>query len=170
LKRQDGGNRLVEEILYRIKEMQLMYQFMMIFVIGFIPFLEAHVAVPLGVLLKVPFILTAFLGIGGNIISVLLLVLIVTLIKDKLNQHDRYPSINRRFVKARHYFDKYGVPGLALLGPIVGANHISALVSVVAGARKENVVLWQVISISVWGIGSGLLLFYGIDAYQWLKN
>ncbi|MCM3538341.1 small multi-drug export protein [Priestia endophytica] len=158
---------MVEEILYRIKEMELMYQFMMIFVIGFIPFLEAHVAVPLGVLLKLPFILTTFLGIGGNIISVLLLVLIVTLIKDKLNQHDRYPSINRRFAKARHYFDKYGVPGLALLGPIVGTNHISTLVSVAAGVRKENIVLWQVISISIWGIGSGLFLFYGIAAYQW---
>lgn len=161
---------MVEEILYRIKEMELMYQFMMIFVIGFIPFLEAHVSVPLGVLLKLPFILTTFLGIGGNIISVLLLVLIVTLIKDKLNQHDRYPSINRRFAKARHYFDKYGVPGLALLGPSVGTNHISALVSVAAGARKENIVLWQVISISIWGIGSGLFLFYRIAAYQWLKN
>ncbi|AKO93085.1 small multi-drug export protein [Priestia filamentosa] len=161
---------MVEEILYRIKEMQLMYRFVMVFVIGFIPFLEAHVAVPLGILLELPFVLTAFLGIGGNIISVLLVVLFVTLIKDKLNHHDRYPSINRRFAKARHYFDKYGVPGLALLGPIVGANHISALVSVAASARKENIVLWQVISITVWGIGSGLLLFYGIDVYQWLKN
>ncbi|MFP7486755.1 small multi-drug export protein [Priestia filamentosa] len=161
---------MVEEILYRIKEMQLIYRFVMVFVIGFIPFLEAHVAVPLGILLELPFVLTAFLGIGGNIISVLLVVLFVTLIKDKLNHHDRYPSINRRFAKARHYFDKYGVPGLALLGPIVGANHISALVSVAASARKENIVLWQVISITVWGIGSGLLLFYGIDVYQWLKN
>jgi hypothetical protein len=56
------------------------------------------------------------------------------------------------------------------MGPIVGANHISAFVSVAAGASKERVIIWQTISIILWGIGSGLLIYYGVDIYHWIKG
>ena len=161
---------MLEDIVHKIEEINVVYQFVMIFIIGFIPFLEAHVAVPVGVLLKLPIISTALLGIMANIISVMLVILFTTLIKTKLTKNHNKSTLNGRLQKAQIYFNRYGVPGLSLMGPIVGANHISAFVSVAAGASKERVIVWQIISIILWGIGSGLLIYYGVDIYYWIKG
>ncbi|UOE62947.1 small multi-drug export protein [Priestia filamentosa] len=160
---------MLEEIARKIEEINILYQFCMIFIIGLIPFLEAHVAVPVGVLLKLPLIPTALLGIVANIISVMLVIVFTNFAKTKLTKNNK-TNVNGRFQKAQLYFNRYGVPGLSLMGPIVGANHISAFVSVAAGARKESVIVWQIISIILWGIGSGLLIYYGVDIYQWIKG
>lgn len=161
---------LLEEIARKIEEINILYQFGMIFIIGLIPFLEAHVAVPVGVLLNLPLIPTAFLGIVANIISVMLVIVFTNFAKTKLTKNNKKTNVNSRFQKAQLYFNRYGVPGLSLMGPIVGANHISAFVSVAAGARRESVIVWQIISIILWGIGSGLLIYYGVDIYQWIKG
>jgi membrane protein DedA with SNARE-associated domain len=161
---------LLEDIVHKIEEINIVYQFVMIFIIGFIPFLEAHVAVPVGVLLKLPIISTALLGIVANIASVMLVILFTTLIKTKLTKSHNKSTLNGRLQKAQIYFNRYGVPGLSFMGPIVGANHISAFVSVAAGASKERVIIWQTISIILWGIGSGLLIYYGVDIYHWIKG
>jgi membrane protein DedA with SNARE-associated domain len=161
---------LFEDIVHKIEEINIVYQFVMIFIIGFIPFLEAHVAVPVGVLLKLPIIPTALLGIVANIASVMLVILFTTLIKTKLTKNHNKSTLKGRLQKAQIYFNRYGVPGLSLMGPIVGANHISAFVSVAAGASKERVIVWQIISIILWGVGSGLLIYYGVDIYYWIKG
>ncbi|MGN7942109.1 small multi-drug export protein [Virgibacillus sp. 6R] len=161
---------MLEEIVNRLQEANMILQFIMIFVIGFIPFLEAHVAVPVGVLLKLPFILTAFIGILANILSVMLVIMITTIGKAKWTKNHQKSTFSGRFQKAHHYFNKYGVPGLSLMGPIVGANHISSFVSIAAGASKERVIIWQIISIILWGVGSGILIHYGVDFYYWLKE
>jgi uncharacterized membrane protein len=161
---------LLEDIVHKIEEINVVYQFVMIFTIGFIPFLEAHVAVPVGVLLKLPIIPTALLGIVANIASVMLVILFTTLIKTKLTKNHNKSTLKGRLQKAQIYFNRYGVPGLSLMGPIVGANHISAFVSVAAGASKERVIVWQIISIILWGVGSGLLIYYGVDIYYWIKG
>lgn len=161
---------MLEDIVHKIEEINVVYQFVMIFTIGFIPFLEAHVAVPVGVLLKLPIIPTALLGIVANIASVMLVILFTTLIKTKLTKNHNKSTLKGRLQKAQIYFNRYGVPGLSLMGPIVGANHISAFVSVAAGASKERVIVWQIISIILWGVGSGLLIYYGVDIYYWIKG
>lgn len=161
---------MLEDIVHKIEEINIVYQFVMIFIIGFTPFLEAHVAVPVGVLLKLPIISTALLGIVANIASVMLVILFTTLIKTKLTKSHNKSTLNGRLQKAQIYFNRYGVPGLSFMGPIVGANHISAFVSVAAGASKERVIIWQTISIILWGIGSGLLIYYGVDIYHWIKG
>lgn len=161
---------MLQDIVHKMEEINVVYQFVMIFTIGFIPFLEAHVAVPVGVLLKLPIIPTALLGIVANIASVMLVILFTTLIKTKLTKNHNKSTLKGRLQKTQIYFNRYGVPGLSLMGPIVGANHISAFVSVAAGASKERVIVWQIISIILWGIGSGLLIYYGVDIYYWIKG
>ncbi len=83
------------------------------------------------------------------------------------NNSDHF--IIRRFQKAKAYFNKYGVPGIALLGPIIGTNHIGALVCIIAKANKKNIILWQTVSIVIWAIGTGVLLIYGVDIYNNIK-
>ncbi|MGE7625243.1 small multi-drug export protein [Viridibacillus sp. NPDC096237] len=136
------------------------------------PFLEAFVAVPIGVLLDLPFILVALVGITANWLSVMAVIVFSSFIrslflKKEKNNSDRF--INRRFQKAKTYFNKYGVPGISLLGPIIGTNHIGALVCIIAKVNKKNIILWQTISIVIWAVGTGVLLIYGVDIYNNIK-
>ena len=72
--------------------------------------------------------------------------------------------IQRRASKARKWYEKYGVPGLALIAPLVASGHIAAFTSLVAGADKKRVVLWHTISIIVWGIaGASIGSFINYD-------
>lgn len=163
---------MIEEIFQRVEEVNVIYQYIAVFIIGFVPFLEAFVAVPIGVLLDLPFILVVLLGITANWLSVMTVIVfssfIRTLFSEKQkNNSDRF--INRRFQKAKTYFNKYGVPGISLLGPIIGTNHIGALVCIIAKANKKNIIVWQTISIVIWAVGTGILLIYGVDIYNNIK-
>ncbi|WP_313428198.1 small multi-drug export protein [Siminovitchia terrae] len=143
-----------------------------VFIIGFVPFLEAFVAVPIGILLDLPFIFVVLAGATANWLSVMVLIVFSSFTRSLFSEREKNNSdhfINRRFQKAKAYFNKYGVPGIALLGPIIGTNHIGALVCIIAKANKKNIILWQTVSIVIWAIGTGVLLIYGVDIYNNIK-
>lgn len=153
----------MQEILHRIEDINIIYQFAAIFAIAFIPFLEVLVAVPIGIIIKLPIIPVVLLSIIANYISVMLVVLFSSSIKSRFSKNK---SSNKRFQKAQMYFNKYGVPGISLLGPLLGTNHIGAIVCIVANAGKKNIMLWQLISIILWAVGLGILVISGVKIYS----
>lgn len=152
---------MIQDILQKVEHIPVLYQFIAVFAISFIPFLEAHVAVPVGVLLKLPFIPIAVLAIFGNWLSVLTVIISSSWIKSRFFNDRSDSFVHRRFQKGKVYFNRYGVPGISLLGPIIGANHIGALICMMANANKKNIIIWQTISIILWAVGSGLLIHFG---------
>lgn len=52
--------------------------------------------------------------------------------------------------------DRYGVPGVCLLGPLVVASQITAPTLVALGATRSRVYLWMGVSIVAWGLAFGL--------------
>ncbi|RDW15129.1 small multi-drug export protein [Oceanobacillus chungangensis] len=160
---------MIEEILQMVEEVNVIYQYIAVFIIGFVPFLKAFVAVPIGVLLDLHFILVVLVGVTANWLSVMAVIIFSSFIRSLFSEKERINSdrfINRRFQKAKTYFNKYGVPGISLLGPIIGTNHIGALVCIIAKANKKNIILWQTISIVIWAVGTGVLFIYGVDIYN----
>ncbi|ANY71286.1 small multi-drug export protein [Paenibacillus ihbetae] len=152
---------MIQDILQKVEHIPILYQFISIFIISLIPFLEAHVAVPVGVLLKLPFVPIALLAVAGNWLSVMFVILFSSWIKSKFTDPNGDSFVHRRFQKGRLYFNRFGVPGLSLAGPIIGANHIGALICTMAAANKKNIIIWQTVSILLWAVGSGLLIYYG---------
>ncbi|MBP2257806.1 small multi-drug export protein [Virgibacillus alimentarius] len=161
---------MLEELIQKITDLPSFYQVLMIFVIGFVPFLESHVAVPLGVIVDLPFVPITLVAIVANFISVMFLIVFASFLRTNMFKKKGTSVLASRINKAQYYFNRYGVPGLSLMGPIIGANHISAFVSMMAGATRRQVIIWQFISITAWGIGTGILLIYGIDVYNLLKE
>lgn len=159
---------MILDLFHRVKEIDVIYQYLAIFIIALVPFLEAHVAVPVGILLGLPAIPTIVLGIIGNWLSVMAIIMGSAVIRARVatSTPTAKPLHHRRFQKAQRYFHSYGVPGLSLLGPIIGANHIGALVCVLSNANKRNIMFWQTISVAAWGIGTGVLVLLGIDLYS----
>lgn len=163
---------MIQDIFQRVEEINVIYQYIAVFIIGFVPFLEAFVAVPIGILLDLPFILVVLVGATANWLSVMVLIVFSSFTRSLFSEREKNNSdhfINRRFQKAKACFNKYGVPGIALLGPIIGTNHIGALVCIIAKANKKNIILWQTVSIVIWAIGTGVLLIYGVDIYNNIK-
>lgn len=163
---------MIQDIFQRVEEINVIYQYIAVFIIGFVPFLEAFVAVPIGILLDLPFIFVVLAGATANWLSVMVLIVFSSFTRSLFSEREKNNSdhfINRRFQKAKAYFNKYGVPGIALLGPIIGTNHIGALVCIIAKANKKNIILWQTVSIVIWAIGTGVLLIYGVDIYNNIK-
>ncbi|SDH73965.1 membrane protein DedA, SNARE-associated domain [Alteribacillus persepolensis] len=162
----------MEEIYQWIQGVHIVYQLAAIFVLGFIPFIEAFVAIPIGLVVDLPFVPTVLLGLIGNWLSIVLLLFFSSFITSVISKRKKSNGsfINRRMQKAQQYFNKYGVPGLSLAGPIIGSNHISAIVCLLARSGQRNIIIWQTISILLWGIAMGILILYGVDVYQWLSS
>jgi uncharacterized membrane protein len=66
--------------------------------------------------------------------------------------------------RATRLFDRYGLPGLAALGPLLTGVHVAAVVALAAGAQRRPTVVWLSAGVIVWSaIAAGATVF-GIDA------
>lgn len=130
--------------------------------LGAIPFIESYLGSVIGVIAGLsPFVVIP-LAIIGNIASMLVAVYAAQGARRKLKGERAEPQTARR-KKLRERFDKYGVAGISLLGPFVLASQITAVATVSFGASVRSVVMWQSISIVLWGVAYGLLALLGVD-------
>lgn len=145
-------------------EGNLFLQLLSIFVLSLIPFFESYGAIPMGVLIlgfpAIPVILTAAVG---NWVSVMAFIWIISQVRSKLARNKGNKEPSKRAIKARRYFEKYGVPGVSLAG-ILLAFHLSAGIALAAGAKKSYVSLWITISIAAWSVVIGGLAMLGVGA------
>lgn len=58
--------------------------------------------------------------------------------------------------KVASALDKYGVPGVCLLGPLIVASQITGPTLVALGAARGRVYLWMGVSIILWGVVFGV--------------
>lgn len=156
----------MQEILQAIQDTHIFYQFVAIFIIAFIPFFEVLPAIPIGALLNLPIIPTIIIGVIANFISVMLVVVFSSYVKSKFSKNKQGHFVNKRFEKAKKYFNKYGVPGISLLGPFFGISHIGAIVCILADADKKKLMLWQFASIVLWAVGMGVLVTFGVNIFK----
>jgi hypothetical protein len=64
----------------------------------------------------------------------------------------------------RRVFDRYGVPGVSLLGPLLLPSHVTAAAMVGFGAPKVRVFVWGVIAVGLWAVVLGVLAYLAVQA------
>lgn len=81
----------------------------------------------------------------------------------------RRPKKTRRTRKeqAASIFHKYGLPGLAILGPAVTGIHLAAVIALSLKADQHKTTAWMGGSLVVWTIILTAASYYGID---WVTN
>ncbi|BCE11167.1 hypothetical protein RSC2_02963 [Bacillus paralicheniformis] len=84
---------MVQEIFQRVEEVNIIYQFIAVFIIGFVPFLEAFVAVPIGILLGLPFILVVLVGATANWLSVMAVIVFSSFMRSWFSKKKRITLI-----------------------------------------------------------------------------
>lgn len=67
----------------------------------------------------------------------------------------------QRVVRA---MDRFGVPGVSLLGQTILPSQLTAAAMVSAGADRDRVVFWQLISITLWACVFAVLASLGLTA------
>lgn len=167
-------------------------QWLAVMLIGAIPFVESYGGAVLGVLTGVPAPVAILAAIVGNVAAMALTVWIAGTVREKAVAKRRArasvpsdatirvhaagapdsvagepgdadqaaPSKGKQ--RLRRMFDRYGVPGVSILGQSVLPSHITAPTLVGFGASRGSVVIWQTVGIIAWGVLFGVLAAAGI--------
>lgn len=145
----------------------MMYEYLMVFVGAAVPWLEIALVIPLGIVWGLsPFwvIVTAFVG---NMLTVL--ALIIGFEKFRVwyakRQEAKGKAPSKKSERAKKIMNKYGLPGLALLGPILIGTHIAAFIGMTLGATKRNTTVWLTASIALWSLVFGIATALGFDFF-----
>lgn len=127
-----------------------------IFLAGAIPWFEAIGVVPVGILFGLDPVLTVIAASVGNIITIAIFAYAGDHIRNWVIDRRRKKGIEPkagRYEKAQNAFDKYGIFGMAALGPILIGTQFAAAASVAAGVKPLKVTLLISIAMVLWAIG-----------------
>ena len=138
-------------------------QWLGIMLAGAIPFVESYFGAVIGVLAGLNPVVAIVAAIIGNIVSMLIVVLTAHGVRSKVVERGTPKPESPRRQKLRERFDRYGVAGVSLLGQTLLPSQITSAAMVSFGASRNAVILWQIISIIIWGVAFGVLATLGVS-------
>jgi len=137
-----------------------------VFVGAAIPVLEVWIAVPLGVIAGLPWFPTALAGFFGNFLSLLPIIYAsekVALFMKKIWKNNNKNKTDSDKNDRKHMIlEKFGVPGLAFIGPFLIGIHVAAAFAIAMGYRRNTVIFWFTISLIICSLLFGFLSSLGI--------
>ncbi|SHG33663.1 small multi-drug export protein [Ornithinibacillus halophilus] len=145
--------------------MKFIIGYFMVFILSAIPFFEAYGVIAIASVAGLSIIPVFALGLAGNILTVFLVIIFIEQIKNwrRKRKEGKEAEEGKRSVRAQKIWKKYGLPGLALLGPLVVGSHLTAMASMTFGGAKAKTFYWVSVSITIWSIAFTVLFFYGVD-------
>lgn len=144
-------------------------QFLGIAVAALVPYVEGEGAAIIGAVAGV----NPWLAIPVAILANVGIVALIVLSFERM----RAEIINRRIAagktpkptsekqqKVRRSLEKYGVPGVSLLGPFLLPTHFTAAALVSFGIAKGRVIVWQAVAITLYAVVVGGLFYALVQA------
>lgn len=132
-----------------------------VMLISAIPFVESYFGAAIGVIAGINPVVAIIAAIIGNVVSMLIFVGTAHKIRERVTRDKEQQESSPRREKLRAAFNKWGVPGVSLLGQTILPSQITSGAMVSFGAKTSAVILWQIISIILWGVAFGLLTALG---------
>ena len=126
-----------------------------IFIAGAIPWMEAIAVVPAGILVGLDPVLTVIAAVAGNAITIFLFAYASSGIRSWLirrREAKGKTGDSPKYLKAVAAFDRYGIWGMAALGPILIGTQFAAAASVAAGVKPLKVSILITASMALWSI------------------
>ncbi|WP_028280314.1 hypothetical protein [Arthrobacter sp. H5] len=152
---------MIESLQGFTESLPLPLQWVGVMVAGAIPFVDSEGAATIGVISGINPPIAIAAAIVGNVIAVWLLISLSGNIRGKVARPAGESASPKR-QKLRRSFDKFGVPGVSLLGPTILPTHITSVAMISFGAKKNAVLLWQTIAIILWGVAFGIIATIGV--------
>ncbi len=135
-----------------------------VFIAGAVPWMEAIAVVPTGVILGLDPIATVIAAVLGNSITIFMFAYLGSTIRAKIVERrvaKGRSAESPKYQKALKAFDRYGIYGMAFLGPIIIGTQFAAAASVAAGVRPLRVSILITSSMILWasGIAAAMVVF-----------
>lgn len=132
--------------------------------------MEGEGGAALGILVGTPPVVAIIAGIVGNFACVVVLAMVAAKTREAVVTRRaagqtlvaEAPSPRNRKVLAA--LEKYGVPGVSLLGPLLVPTMFTATALVAAGVRPGRVLFWQGLATVLWTTAIGVLVALGLSA------
>lgn len=138
-----------------------------IILISALPFVESYFGSVIGIVAGVHPVVAIPAAIAGNVLSMLALVYGAHTIRARLTARKPADAQKRaespKRARLRRAFDRWGVPGVSLLGQTVLPSQITSMAMVSFGASRNAVARWQIVSIIAWGVLFGGLAMAGVQ-------
>jgi hypothetical protein len=154
--------------------------YLSVFIAAAIPWLEVLLVVPAGILAGLPPVPVIAVAAVGNVATLIPLVVGGDRLRSwwQRRRHARgvegatgtdapagdLPASSKRSGRAARLFERYGLPGLAALGPLLTGIHVAAVVALAAGADRRRALLWLTGGVVVWAVIAGVAAVVGIEA------
>lgn len=143
-----------------------------IFIAGAIPWFEAIAVIPAGIIAGLDPIFVFIAAVAGNAITIFVFAYLGHIIRERVIKRRRAQGKEGgegRFVKAQQAFDRYGIWGLAVLGPILIGTQFAAAAAVAAGVKPSRASLIITAGMVVWAAGIAVVLAI-VGADQWVTQ
>ncbi len=137
-----------------------------VFLLAATPFLEVVSVIPIGIAAGLPAVSVTIVALLGNLATIWLLILLLEKFqnwRNKRRESKGQPATGKRQQRAAHIWQKFGLPGLALISPFLIGSHLGTILAMGFGASKRNVGIWMTASVAAWSILAAILTHYGLD-------
>lgn len=148
------------------ESLPLLLRWLGILLAGAVPFIESYIGSALGVIAGLHPVVAVLAASLGNFSTVLLVVHLTGTARDRVRKGGQPSTETPRRVRLRRAFDKWGVPGVSLIGQTILPSQITSAALISFGAPRPRVLLWQGISIVLWGCLFAALTMAGVNLVQ----
>jgi uncharacterized membrane protein len=133
---------------------------------GAVPFVEGEGAAAIGVVGGVHPVAAALAAVAGNFLAVLVVVLVGVRTRAAVvgSSHGPRPR-SPRWQKFDRAFERYGVAGVSLLGPLLIPTHFTAAALAASGVSRTRILTWQAVAIVLWTTAISLVIT-GVVAFS----
>lgn len=150
------------------------WEYITIFLLAAIPWIEIAVVIPLGIVGGLSPIPVAILAFTGNWLPIMLIIILYKKWSNwrarKKGETGETKQISARKKRAKKIWDRYGLPGLAIIGPAFVGTHITAVMGMAFGTRKNLVTFWMTFSLIAWTVVLTVVSYYGLDSLNLIQR
>lgn len=149
------------------------------------PWLEILIVIPIGIAMGLSPLLVGIVAFFGNAIPIIVIVFAYERFMEwwsrrKQNNQLAHASegeteeiegsqetVEKKESKGsqrgKQIMQKYGLPGLALLGPIITGIHLAVIIAIIMKANAKAILFWMNLSLIIWTVIVTVLSVLGID-------
>lgn len=154
-----------------VQQAEGIWQYVVLFLVAILPFLDVFYIIPVGVALGMSPIAVGIIAFLGNFLMVIVFAMFFRQIaawrnNRRIKKGKTGPT--KRETKAKHIWEKYGLPTFAIVSPSILGTDIAALMALVFGSSKARVVTLMGISLVIWSVVMTVGSVYGLQYIDWI--
>lgn len=149
------------------------WQYVILFVLAALPWLDVFLVVPLGIAWGLSPIGVGVIGFAGNLLTVILLCMFSRQVsawreRRRIAKGKERGTLSKRETRAKRLWERYGLPVLALLAPVAVGTDIAAAIALVLGSMPKRVLGWMAVSLAFWSTAMAVGSVYGFAYMKWI--